>query len=154
MNMPVTYGPMGYEERLELTPLSDVINVASRLDGLAKVLGATLIAAEHLITAAGVATDLPYRRLGRFSIRGRKEQIALAEILAGDDPLVISRKIASRELFEANVKLLEDDQVSRALDGFLALAKLDPEDMAVRHFLDRCQARVSALVRATVQKAA
>jgi two-component system sensor histidine kinase ChiS len=147
----VTYGPMGYEERIELTPLSNVVNVASRLDGLAKVFGATLVAAEHMLASA--PTDLPFRRLGSVSIRGRQEKLRLVEILAGETSDSLRRKIESRAEFEGNVELLESGQVSRALDGFLILARRDPGDQAVRYFLDQCRSQLASLVN-TVDAAA
>jgi len=143
----VTFGPVGYQDRLDITPISSMINAASRMDGLAKEYGASIIAAEAMVLAANVdQKQIPYRRLGNGHIRGQKESIPIVEILAGDPEAVRERKLASRTAFEACVHFLNEGSISRALEGFLALAQQYPEDQAIRYLLDRCQVLIKKMV--------
>ena len=63
---PLAYGNVGARERLDFTVLGPAVNVASRLEALAKGLGErTLLTAEVAAHAPG-----PTRGLGSFALRG------------------------------------------------------------------------------------
>jgi class 3 adenylate cyclase len=79
---PVIMGPLGFDGRLEITVLSDTVNVASRLDGLCKDLDAKLL-------VAGVGLDI-YKALpdeisilehGPQKVRGRANTVDVFEIV-------------------------------------------------------------------------
>ncbi len=77
---PIVLGAIGSERRLEVGVLGDTVNVASRLEGLAKTLDAPIIVSDSLLAAIKDPTALSVRSFGRMQIFGRREPVRIHEI--------------------------------------------------------------------------
>lgn len=76
---PMVFGNMGSKGHLSLTVIGDNVNLGSRLEGVNKVYGTTIIASETTIAAAGDAVVC--RELDRVRVKGKDEAARIYEIL-------------------------------------------------------------------------
>lgn len=76
----VAAGAVGGGDRLGYTIIGDSVNVASRLEGLAKEMGGPVLVSDATRQAAGSA--FRYEQLGRVPIRGRAREITVWRVLA------------------------------------------------------------------------
>jgi adenylate cyclase len=74
-------GSMGAADRLQYTAIGDTVNVASRLEGINKEFGTTILASRQVKdhTTGGVT----FRPLGEVQAKGRAEPIEIYEVRAG-----------------------------------------------------------------------
>ncbi|KLN58143.1 adenylate/guanylate cyclase domain-containing protein [Variovorax paradoxus] len=73
-------GVLGSNDRLSYTALGDVVNVASRIEGINKQLGTHTLISE--VTFAGLKGRLQTRRIDeRVALRGRQTRMVLYELL-------------------------------------------------------------------------
>jgi adenylate cyclase len=79
---PVVAGILGSSERLSFTAFGDTVNVASRIEGLNKEFGTSVLASGH--TVAGLGGRMAVRPLGEIELRGRPGHWTVFEIM--DEP--------------------------------------------------------------------
>jgi adenylate cyclase len=80
---PMVIGNMGTERRFDYTVMGDEVNVAARLEGANKALGTGILVSASTREAAGAGVVL--RPCGSIEVRGRKQPVAVFELLAVAD---------------------------------------------------------------------
>lgn len=73
----VFFGELGVGDRVEIRPVGDVVNTASRIQSACKILGVTLLASEAVMRHADASQAVA---LGRFLFKGKQDPVALAAI--------------------------------------------------------------------------
>ncbi len=76
---PMVFGNMGSKGHLSLTVMGDNVNLGSRLEGVNKVYGTTIIASEATIAAAG--ETVVCRELDLVRVKGKDEAARIYEVL-------------------------------------------------------------------------
>ncbi len=134
---PVMLGTIGEDQRMDGTVISDAVNTSSRIEGLTKVFHIPIIVSQATLAADPLLVEtVAHRYLGLMQVRGRTQGLALYEILDPHDPLT-EAKLAHRDLFEAAVRSLEEEDAAASLSLFRAYGAKVPEDPCTAFFLER-----------------
>ena len=121
-------GNIGSRDRTKYGAAGDVVNTASRIEGANKQFGTAILASGATVAHAG---DPDVRALGRLVLRGRHEPIEVCEVL---EP---GASATDWHAAYCAAFALMARHAPEAVAAFQRLARMRPEDLAVRWQLDR-----------------
>ena len=128
-------GTVGGINRMDTTVISDSVNLASRLQDLTKVYGASLIISQHTFFALKDYRKYNYRFLGQVKVKGKKDVVSLFEFFDADPPEIIEFKIQTKTLFEQGVISYYSEQKERSTQIFQRIINLNNQDQAAYFYL-------------------
>lgn len=127
-------GTVGERMRMDGTVISPVVNLASRLEGLTKEFGIGIVVSEYVAGEVGnEVRDMRY--LGRVSVKGARDPVAVYEIFEGEDEEVRRLRAASRAAFEAGARCAVEGKYAEALSEFRGALQECPDDPALDYYL-------------------
>ncbi len=128
-------GTLGEPERFETTVLSDSVNIASRVEGAAKIFGCQIAITGAMRSALKNPNLYEWRRLGRVRFKGREGAIELFELLSADPNRAI--KSQSKDEFEKGVACFERGAFMEATMHFQTVIDRNPNDLAADFYVRR-----------------
>lgn len=131
-------GMIGEERRLQGDAFSDNVNLTSRVEGLNKYYGTSMIISSDTRGALAQPDAYKMRALGQARVKGREAPLALYEVYDGLPAEVVARRDASRGDFERGIALFGQGLFAAAQQAFEAVLAADPGDATARAYLERC----------------
>ncbi|NEP80485.1 MAG: adenylate/guanylate cyclase domain-containing protein, partial [Okeania sp. SIO3B3] len=132
-------GTVGGKKRIDGTAIGDAVNLASRLENLTKFYGANILISQNTLFDLEEFDKYNYRFLDRVQVKGKKEEVAVFEVLDGDAEAQKQLKIQTKTEFEEAVILYYQHKYSAAKEIFLNIFHINPEDKVVKLYLKRCK---------------
>lgn len=130
-------GIIGVKTRMQGTVISDVVNLASRIEGLARIYGTSIIVSEDFFKSLKDTSNFYYRPLGRFQVKGKTIDIPIYEIINPNlKSDCVQQKISTKVDFEKGLKLYMEREFSLSLVYFDKVLKINPNDLAASHYLN------------------
>ena len=131
-------GMIGEERRIQGDAFSDNVNLTSRVEGLNKFYGTSMIISEDTLRGLTQPEAIRMRSLGRALVKGRQSPLALYEVYEGQPEEVIALRQASKTDFEHGISLYTQGKFAQAQEAFQSVLQTDPGDKTARYYLERC----------------
>ncbi len=148
---PLMVGVIGGNDRMDRGVIGDAVNVASRVEGMTKHYGATLLLTAETASRLVEPERFQMRVVDRVVPAGRSEPLTVVEVLDGEPEPRRAQKIATMADYARGLAAWDAGDVDAAQASFEACLDACPEDIAARLFVARCRqgVPVEAVTRLT-----
>ena len=132
-------GIIGDRDRMEAGVVSDAVNTASRMEGLTKHFGVSILISEFVVNNLRQKQNYHLRYLGKVQVKGRKEPLDVFDCFDGDHEGKKALKVASLDDFEKGMRAYYSKEFESAEQAFKRVIDLNPSDKAARMYLAKIE---------------
>jgi class 3 adenylate cyclase len=136
-NGDLIMGITGDVERLDAAIISDTVNTASRIEGLSKHFGTSILITGRCKEKLTHPDEFDFRYLGPVQVIGKQKSISLYECINGDSPALLKHKLETLNTFNKGMELYFNKEFAMAAVTFQEILKQNRDDLTAKLFLNR-----------------
>jgi class 3 adenylate cyclase len=136
-NGKLIMGITGDVDRLDAAIISDTVNTASRIEGLSKHYGTSILLTGECYNTMSDLDKFNFRYLGLVKVKGKHNPLELFECINGDSKELYDLKMETLPTFEKAIAYYYNREFAMAAVTFQQVIKINKQDKTARLFLNR-----------------
>ncbi|MEP0980517.1 response regulator [Leptolyngbya sp. AS-A5] len=130
-------GMVGETNRIQGDAFSDTVNLTSRLEGLTKYYGVSMLISGQTLEYLSNPGQYQIRFLDRAIVKGRNEPITVYEILDAETEENRMLKRQTQPIFDQGIECYREAKFDQAKRHFEEVLKANPNDYTAQLYVDR-----------------
>lgn len=131
----ILLGNIGAFDHYEYRPVGDIVNTASRLEGLNKYLGTQVLVTRDVV---GQLDGFYTRGLGEFKLAGKTKPVEVYELICREEEVTEKQRRAG-EMFQKAIRAFRNQSWDRAIDLFSEHMDYLGDDGPSQFFVQLCR---------------
>jgi class 3 adenylate cyclase/HAMP domain-containing protein len=131
-------GTLGEQERMDGSVIADTVNLASRLEGLSRLYGNTILITGPTLSLLDNPRQYHTRFVDRVRVRGRKEPVLVYEVFDGELPDEIERRQGMKSQLTGALNKYYGKDFTSCFRELRLLKGKDTEDPIIDLYMRRC----------------
>ena len=136
---PVILGIIGDQKRMSAATISDVVNTASRIEGLTKYFGVSVLISGATVTSLPRKNQYEFRDLGDVLVKGRDQPLQVFECIDAEEKEVQKAKKKILSHFTEGLSYFIGKELDQAKSSFATVLTQLPNDQPTINFMQRIQ---------------
>ncbi|BAU10006.1 adenylate cyclase, family 3 protein [Leptolyngbya sp. NIES-3755] len=130
-------GMVGETNRIQGDAFSDNVNLTSRLEGLTKYYGVSMLISGQTLEYLSNPDQYQFRFLDRAIVKGRIEPITVYEVLDAETEENRQIKLQTQSIYDQGIEHYRQQEFDQARSRFKEVLEANPDDKTARLYVDR-----------------